>query len=711
MAFSDELSKSVSQFRILIQIDSKDTLYAGRFSFDAFTPIGSAVPYEGRLLSAPKISINRDSNQFGILVFSSSGFTLNNADGEFDQLLVNYNVIGATVRVWIGYDNIDISTYVNIYTGYVETININENQASFSISDSRKRLKTGNSTDISFVDAVQGIENILLGNYTITAGSTYFDVTAMTAAKALAYDVVRIAPDNDTVDAAIEDCVKSTMGFFFIDGTGKYSYKMVDTAATSVSTINRYDIINNTSINYNESGIIASVSVESPKQEWGIIGTVTSTIGNIMVVLSNGYILSGAYGTPGGIYRSTDRFSSWSVVKTFGAGAEGVDQFVPLRTGTVLALTSNRTNTTDASSESIYRSTDSGSSWSNVQTLARHKCGVFNTSIETIIAVYSGNDGVTATSTAIWQSLDNGSSFSGIAASGVSGKLIYQMVYSTTDSCIYAIAQDSNGFETQATVFSVMRSTTGSAWTTLRTVSTAYSSGSVFAHAIAVWGEYLVVGYVDHSAYGGSPLSTMSIQISRDNKATYATVASYEISASPIFFYHFPLANIDFAMKIDFDVGGGLYYSVYNNGLFIAEASSINADSIVPALIRRAIKNPAEFVLDKYNGLLYTVDYDWVNSSLDVAIKSKMDIGYLWALNTSYKASTYSQYGIDTLKHFNTVFAYYSDAQLLGTDLIEYFKDLHGNLSITTPMKYYTVNIGDNVDVQIWRETTSFLGT
>ena len=113
MSFATEIVKSVSNFRVLIKIDSND--YSGRFSFNNFTPIGSSEPYDGRLLKAPNISITRDSSFFGRLSHSSSTFSLANVDGYFNTLIENYNIIGSTIRIFTrnlatGYATIDITS-------------------------------------------------------------------------------------------------------------------------------------------------------------------------------------------------------------------------------------------------------------------------------------------------------------------------------------------------------------------------------------------------------------------------------------------------------------------------------------------------------------------------------------------------------------------------------------------------------------------------
>lgn len=689
MSFSTEINKSVSEFRVLIHIDSKDGNYSGRFSKDAFTPIGSAVPYEGRLVSVPKISINRDSNQFGILVFSSSGFALANNDGEFDTLMDTYNIIGATVRVYIGYASLNISEYVNIYTGYIESVSIGESKASFSIADLRKRLRTGNSTDISYVDAVQGIENILLGNYAITAGSSYFDVSAMTAAKALAYKVVRIHPDNDTVDAAIEDCVKSTMGFFFITGDGRYSYKMIDTAATVVSTISRYDVLDENSIDYDEGGIIASVSVESVKYPLQLISTQNSVLGTNDVagtVLDNGTILVGSWNfgdTELRFFKSTDKGMTFSTAGSITLVMfDLIEKLLDLGSGKILLLV-NPTTT----SGTIYRSTDYGSSWSRVLTAKR-----------TRDAIHAGNgvcyaiqvdSAYATTGTNVYRSIDYGSSWTNVSHINVEfGNKMIQG--STTATVFIATGRDSSGFSN--TTMSIYKSA---------------DSASSFSLVYSVTSQTFILPLDMEYAKGMVLLSVTYnsngvIYKSSDECASLESIFSYSDpkGAAVGFTFMKKDANQDVYIRSN---TGMIFKSSYSS-------DDTNSFSFFDSVTDGNSGSYEKMFLDLSSGLFYCsklrsdlTNYDLYGNNGDENNRN--------ALNNSYKASTYTQYGVDTLKHFPTVLAYYSDAVTLASTLIQYFKDLHGELSIEVPIKYYAVNVGDNINLPIWRETTSMLGT
>jgi len=679
MSFSTDITKSVSDFRILIHVDSKDGNYAGRFSFDSFTPIGSVVPYDGRVRQAPSISINRDSNQFGILVYSSSGFTLNNADGLFDTLIENYNVIGATFRLYIGYVDLNISEYVNIYTGYIESINIDENEASFSVADLRKRLQTGNSTDISFVNSVQGIENILLGNYAITAGSTYFDVSAMTAAKSLAYDVIREAPVNDTVEAAISDCVISTMGFFFITGDGRYSYKMVDIAATSVGTISHYDIINPISINYDSSGIIASSSVKAPNYPPQFLATHSS----IFVVATafttvfectlpnNGALIGVSLPTTStlNVYSSYDHCKSMANISNLSLSNQNFTSLQRLTNDYILLGTYSSTDV-----GILYRSTDYGSTWSSIVT---------SNSIMRITKDINGicyfSNSISSSVKSIYKSVDYGSSFS-LVYNTLPNESIDQIEIGNTASTVIMTKSPS----ITSTSVSIYRSVDfASSFTQIMTISE--TSITLNTSILYLNGIFYISVIFDNS---------IALYQSLDDGITWTT-----------FYTFYDAKNLRSGIyKLRYDNNMDLF-GINVDGLLYKSEKSFDNKNIISTISPISYDSTIRFYLNFDDGTT-------VYNKKDVGVViTKIDPTKLYYINNTYKASTYSQYGIDTLQHFNTVLTNYSDAQTLGTDLIEYYKDLHGTFSIQVPVKYYTVNIGDNVDVEIWRERQQFLGT
>jgi len=269
MSFADEITKAVSQPVILIHVDSVDAGYAGRFATTEFTPIGASVPYEGRLFSLPAIASSRDLQFFGILKYSSSGITLINADGDLDTLLEDYNILGSKVRIYYGFQDMNISTFVNIYTGYVEAATISETYANLTVSDRRKIFDTEIDDFWEEVDALTVIkETILLADTNIAYNDTYFDTTAWDAAAALAPDLTIWADEPlKRGDQIISGASLSAFGNVTIEPDGRYSFRYINQGATATTTIKKADIMNEYSIVYDSSEVLSSVIVLSGLQE------------------------------------------------------------------------------------------------------------------------------------------------------------------------------------------------------------------------------------------------------------------------------------------------------------------------------------------------------------------------------------------------------------------------------------------------------------
>jgi len=269
MSFADEITKAVSQPVVLVHVDSVDAGYAGRFATTEFTPIGASVPYEGRLFSLPAIASSRDLQFFGILKYSSSGITLINADGDLDTLLEDYNILGSKVRIYYGFQDMNISTFVNIYTGYVEAATISETYANLTVSDRRKIFDTEIDDFWEEIDALTVIkETILLADTNIAFNDTYFDTTAWDAAAALAPDLTIWADEPlKRGDQIISGASLSAFGNVTIEPDGRYSFRYINQGATATTTIKKADIMNEYSIVYDSSEVLSSVIVLSGLQE------------------------------------------------------------------------------------------------------------------------------------------------------------------------------------------------------------------------------------------------------------------------------------------------------------------------------------------------------------------------------------------------------------------------------------------------------------
>ena len=79
--------------------------------------------------------------------------------------------------------------------------------------------------------------------------------------------------------------------------------------------------------------------------------------------------------------------------------------------------------------------------------------------------------------------------------------------------------------------------------------------------------------------------------------------------------------------------------------------------------------------------------------------------------NVTYRASTLAAYGVDTYKEMAGHFISGIAAMSQATAIIGYMKDIHGELPIEVPLKYYALNITDTVNAEINRSKVSMLGT
>lgn len=271
MTFLEYAANSTSQSIVLIEmtIDGAVKGYARK----DFTPIGSSIFYEGRLISLFSIGRSRDPLTWGKLEFSGGSFTLNNGDGYFDSIASTWftSYYGKKISIKVGYEGLNISDYLTIWSGYIESIELSPESFTVAVAESRKKLDvdiekswvgTTSGSVWSGVNAVTVIkEAIMLAYPDVTYTADYFDVTAFTvvatSAPNIAYDMTDPAPAIDV----IEGICNSMFGIFFMNPDDKYSLKLVNPDVTASTTIRSIDIMNVPSINYDVSQIVSSVKV------------------------------------------------------------------------------------------------------------------------------------------------------------------------------------------------------------------------------------------------------------------------------------------------------------------------------------------------------------------------------------------------------------------------------------------------------------------
>ena len=241
------------------------------YSYDEFTPPNAPVPYQGRLDSAPRISISRDPLYYGKLAFGGGDISLINNDGVFDTFQKDNELYGNPVRVYIGYAGLDYTDYQQIFTGTIETFKVGRQRATFAIAERRKSLTVNAQPVVTATTPASAISALITGKYSaITYDASYFDLTAWvaagssTAAYTVAFDS-SITNDEGTNKPLIDHISAICGGSFFIfwiTADGKFTGAAVDYAATTSSVIIRKDdILNDYDIVYDPSKVVSSVYV------------------------------------------------------------------------------------------------------------------------------------------------------------------------------------------------------------------------------------------------------------------------------------------------------------------------------------------------------------------------------------------------------------------------------------------------------------------
>jgi len=164
-----------------------------------------------------------------------------------------------------------------------------------------------------------------------------------------------------------------------------------------------------------------------------------------------------------------------------------------------------------------------------------------------------------------------------------------------------------------------------------------------------------------------------------------------------------PSASIDVIEDICASVFG-LFY-VDGDGKFSAKV--IDPDDSITAMI------PADDVLEPHEivyeaqSLISSVRIgygrNWLTSETSVS-------AYSYYTNTDRQASVYTIAKTYNQKDFKTFLPSLSAATAFATRVLDYADELHGEQTITVPLEYYAVGLGDQVGVEIDRGSQSMLG-
>jgi hypothetical protein len=245
---------------------------ANGYSREGFTPVGSTVHYPSRLLSVPSISLARDPLFWGKLQYEGGSAELNNGDGEFDLLAEDYNVYGNQARVLLGFRDLDISQYERIFTGYIETVGIGNEQATIDFKDKRKQLSKQITYTCTALNGITAIQNILLANYDIAYDTTYYNMVEWEDARSKAANVTITATSAQSTIDLIEGICRSIFGIFIVDKDGKFTAKIVRSGDASDFEIPNTDILNYPRAIYDPSEVVTSVKVGYAR-DWTTTGS------------------------------------------------------------------------------------------------------------------------------------------------------------------------------------------------------------------------------------------------------------------------------------------------------------------------------------------------------------------------------------------------------------------------------------------------------
>ncbi len=245
------------------------------YSFDEFTPIDSKVPYEGRLLGLPSISITRAPLFYGLLSHGGGAIRLANADGALDTFARDSDgLYGNPARVYIGFPELVRSDYQQIYVGYIDRFSVNELEAVVSIADPTKQLSKPGFFSVASIAPVLLIIALLGSVPGIPYSAKLFDQDSFV--NALAFGDFKVGYDssyasyNDKKKPLIEFIEQiCAAGFinFWISADGKFTATVVNNDATTSETVIRsVDIMNNYTVVYDPSEVVSSVEVKhSPR--------------------------------------------------------------------------------------------------------------------------------------------------------------------------------------------------------------------------------------------------------------------------------------------------------------------------------------------------------------------------------------------------------------------------------------------------------------
>lgn len=115
-------------------------LFAYRKSGD--TDYYGGTYYEDRIKSIPSLTRKKEDIYNARFNYGGGTVSLANEDGNFDNTIENQDIFKENCKLLLGFDGLDISEFIDIYTGFIEDVNLSTSNFDLSIKDEKKKFNT-----------------------------------------------------------------------------------------------------------------------------------------------------------------------------------------------------------------------------------------------------------------------------------------------------------------------------------------------------------------------------------------------------------------------------------------------------------------------------------------------------------------------------------------------------------------------------------------
>ena len=626
------------------------------YSYSDISPEDSEQVYEARLKNEITINAERDPMFFGRIAYVSGNVDLINADGNFDSFPDENDIYGQEVRFLFGYSNLSFDDFKLLSRMLVENVSLDEESFSLSLVDKRKHLSKKVNYTCEEKNALDAIVELLEESYGYTYTSLYYNTTVWNELRKYAPNITIAYDDEDDkveVIEIIEEICTSIFGIFISDEYNRFSFKYIGSPVEYALPI--------------EITKVSGTSLPSSYETSRIVVGTTCHI----------YYSGGG----GALYHAVATDPDFSVFTGTAVTNIAACRFPYLMylSGTTVLLF---THLVDQGPIYVYSATD----------------------YVTFSALNGGNPVFTCSTVA-----------SSIYRYAWNPALVFKgTVLSMYLECGKAGDQSDVGLGYLTDTYSRITAGTCNFASNASSVHVIPNGGNPYAYYSASNDSVLVVAgkinfetpnYWEIKAWYTSGMTSL------DSPNSY--------TESEYFDFSYPDMH-----TADPDLSNTLNNRVVMNYMYNQSISKIayieedNLDALYLAVkAKSAYVIPTPTVTIKKADILnhFSIEYDTSE------VISSVLIGYdkTWSNNDyvyTEKDEEREQEVLNKYKTYNdktidTLLDYKKDADYLAQRFMDYSETVHGKFSITVPMGYHTLEIGDRAYVEIYRSNISMLGT